>query len=61
MEPVVNLREPYPDIVRRFNTELFLSVVIAEYGDLDIAIEDDGFVLFPGEYEHPVSPCSVIQ
>ena len=26
-----------------------------------IAIDDYGFVLLPGEYEHPASPCSVIR
>jgi hypothetical protein len=27
-------------------------VSVAEYGYFDIAIDDDGFILFPGEYEH---------
>jgi hypothetical protein len=27
-------------------------VLIAEYGYFDIVIDDNGFVLIPGEYEH---------
>ena len=33
---------------------------IADNGYFDIAIDDDGFVLTSGEYEHPASP-SVVQ
>jgi hypothetical protein len=34
-------------------------VFIAEYGDADIVIDDNGFVLASGEYEHPASPSVV--
>jgi hypothetical protein len=50
---------PNHHIVRRFNPKLNLSVFVADYSYFDIAINDDGFVLFPGEYEHPDSPSVV--
>jgi hypothetical protein len=43
---------PYLDILRRFNPQLHLAVIVAEHGYLDIVVDDDGFVLIPGEYEH---------
>ena len=52
MELVVNLFSPYLNILRRFNPELYLAVVVAEYCDSDIVIDDNGFVLISGEYEH---------
>jgi hypothetical protein len=53
MELVVNLFSPYLNILRRFNPELNLAVSIADYRYLDIVVDDNGFVLISGEYEHP--------
>jgi hypothetical protein len=49
---VINLFPPYLNFVRRFNPELYSPVVVAEYGYFDIVIDDNGFVLTSGEYEH---------
>jgi hypothetical protein len=55
----VNLLPPSLNILRRFNPELYLAVVVAEHGDADIVINDNGLVLIPCEYEHPDSPSVV--
>jgi hypothetical protein len=49
---LINLFPPYLNFVRRFNPELYLAVVVAEYSDSDIVIDDNDFVLTSGEYEH---------
>ena len=48
----INLFPSYLNIIRRFNSELYLTLSIAEYGYLDIVTDNDGFILVPGEYEH---------
>ena len=37
-------------VLLRINPELYLAVLIAEYCNPDVTVDDDGFVLFPGEY-----------
>jgi hypothetical protein len=56
----VNLLPPNLNILRRFNPELYLAVIVAEHGDADIVINDNGLVLIPCEYEHPDSPSVVM-
>ena len=46
----IDLLAPYLHIVRRSNPQLYLAVSVAEYNYFDIATDDDGFVLLPGEY-----------
>ena len=49
---VVNFFTLHLDIFRRINPKLNLTVSIAEYRYLDIVVDDNGFVLTSGEYEH---------
>ena len=34
-------------------------MLVTEYGDFDIVVNDNGFVLIPCEYEHHASPSVV--
>jgi hypothetical protein len=52
LNPFVNLLPPYLDILRRFNPQLYLAVIVAENGYFDIVVDDNGLVLTSGEYEH---------
>ena len=55
----INLLPPYLHILRRFDTDFHVLSLGAENGYLDIVVDDNGFVLTSGEYEHHASPCSL--
>jgi len=59
LELFVNLLAPFLHILGRFNSNLHVLSFRAENGYLDIVIDDNGFVLLPGEYEYPTSPFSM--